>query len=237
MWKSERVGLVIPAFNEERSVGAVVEEFRGLCVDGAPLLDRIVVCDNASTDATAAEAERGGAEVVREEIQGYGAACLAGIATLGDDVEIVAFADADRSDDPAELPRLLEEISRGADLVIGSRVLGRAEPGALTPQQRFGNALAAFLIRLRWNAPVTDLGPFRVIRRRALERLAMADRTYGWTVEMQVKAIKRGLVIREVPVTYRRRVGKSKISGTVKGTIGAGVKILGTIFLEGLIRK
>jgi len=220
---------VIPAYNEEPSIGEVVRGFLRLPGDGGrPLLDDLVVCNNGSTDDTKQMATAAGARVVTEPERGYGAACLRAIAALGD-ADVVLFADADRSDVPEEAERLLEAIAGGADLVIGSRVLGRAEAGALTPQQRFGNRLAAFLIRRLWKHETTDLGPFRAIRRDALTRIGMKDRNYGWTVEMQVKTIQAGLRVVEVPADYRRRVGVSKVSGTIRGTIGAGVKILGTI--------
>lgn len=222
------VAIVIPALDEEASIGAVVA---GLPRAG---VDEIVVCDNGSRDRTAQVARAAGATVVGAARRGYGSACLAGLAHLrsrpAGPPSIVAFVDADGSDVPAELPRLLAPIERGeADLVIGSRVLGRAEPGALTLPQRLGNRLAAFLLRSLWGATTTDLGPFRAIRWEALEGLGMADPDYGWTVEMQVKAIRAGLVTVEAPVTYRRRIGVSKISGTVRGVVGAGSKILWTI--------
>ncbi len=229
MYEGLRVGCVIPAFNEAPSVGLVVSDLLGLAGErGEKMIDDLVVCDNGSTDGTGDVAVRAGARVVREERRGYGSACLAGIATL-DEVDVVLFADADRSDVAAEAIDLLDGIAGGADLVIGSRVLGRAEPGALTAQQRFGNRLAAFLIRLIWKENATDLGPFRAMRRDSLEIICMEDRDYGWTVEMQVKAYRHGMKVIEVPATYRKRIGKSKISGTVKGTLLAGYKILGTI--------
>lgn len=234
MHKGDTIGLVIPAFNEEASVGLVVRGFLDLVGDGSRrLIEDLVVCDNASTDRTAEVAAGAGARVVREERRGYGSACLAAIAAL-EEVDVVLFADADRSDKPSESYALLDAIASGSDLAIGSRVLGRAESGSLTPQQRFGNALASWLIRRIWNHPTTDLGPFRAIRISALRRLDMRDRDYGWTVEMQVKAIQSGLNVAEVPVSYLRRIGKSKISGTVRGTVGAGTKILGTIGVLGL---
>lgn len=210
-------------------MGHVVRELLALRGDGGEvLLDDLVVCDNASSDATARVAREAGARVVREERRGYGAACLAGIAALRP-VDTVLFADADHSDHPPEALALLEAIDEGADLAVGSRVRGHVEPGAFTPPQRLGNALASFLIRRLWGHPTTDLGPFRAIRREVLEALAMTDRTYGWTVEMQVKAIQAGFRVVEVPASYRRRIGRSKISGTVRGTVGAGWKILTTI--------
>jgi len=194
----------------------------------------IVVVDNGSRDATAEVARAAGATVVREPKRGYGAACLAGLAHLrARPPAIVAFMDADGSDDPAQLPDLLAPIRRGeADLVIGSRALGRREPGSLSPVQAFGNHLAAFLLRLLFGVRATDLGPFRAIRWEALERLRMRDTNYGWTVEMQARAARAGLRMLEVPVRYRRRAadaGPSKISGTLHGATAAGWKILVTL--------
>ena len=229
MYGGERVGCVIPAFNEEASVGLVVGDLLALEGDGgAPMIDDLVVCDNASSDRTGDVAAGAGARVVREKRRGYGSACIAAIAALGE-VDVVLFADADRSDVAEESYLLLDALRAGADLVIGSRVLGTPEKGALTPQQRFGNDLAALLIRLIWKHRTTDLGPFRAIRRSALEAIGMKDRDFGWTVEMQVQAVRHGMTVTEVPATYRKRIGKSKISGTVTGTVLAGYKILTTI--------
>lgn len=202
------------------------------------VVKRIVICDNGSTDRSASlanEARGNGlpVEVVFEPRRGYGSACLAGLAHLRATgaPEIVVFLDGDFSDHPEELTLLVRPINEGrADLVIGSRKLGVAEPGAMLPQARFGNALAVFLIRVLTGFRYTDLGPFRAIRWDALETLAMEDRDYGWTCEMQMKAIGAGLRIVEVPVSYRRRVGVSKITGTLAGTLGAGVKILTWVF-------
>ena len=234
---STRVSIVIPALDEERAVGTVVRALPRSAPEWD--LDEVVVCDNGSRDRTADVARAAGATVVPAARRGYGSACLAGLAYLSarpaGPPQVVAFVDADGSDEPGELPRLLGPLVEGrADLVIGSRVLGRAEPGALTVPQRFGNRLAAFLLRLRWGAATTDLGPFRAVRWASLERLAMADPDYGWTVEMQARACRAGLVTVEVPVTYRRRVGTSKISGTVRGVAFAGTKILWTIAREAL---
>lgn len=225
------VAVVIPALDEEASIAEVVQTLP------SALIGEIVVCDNGSVDETAARARAAGATVIAAARRGYGSACLAGLRYLAErpagPPDVVVFVDADRSDRPEELPLLLAPIHEGrADLVIGSRVLGAAEKGAMTLPQRFGNRLAAVLIRALYGARVTDLGPFRAITWSALQRLAMRDPDYGWTVEMQVKAIKAGLRTVEVPVTYRRRVGRSKISGTVRGVLGAGWKILGTIALE-----
>ncbi len=225
------IALVIPARDEQASVGAVVAEMQAQPV---PLIV-VVVVDNGSRDATASRARAAGATVVSEPRAGYGRACLAGLAHLAPDPpQVVVFADADRSDDPADLAALVAPITQGDnDLVIGSRRLGqlagRVEPGALLPQARWGNALACALMRMRWGGRFTDLGPFRAIRWDALERLGMADETFGWTVEMQVRALRAGLGWAEVPVAYRRRVGRSKISGTVNGTVRAGAKILWTV--------
>jgi len=225
------VSIVIPALDEEASVGRVVS---GLPREG---IDEIVVCDNGSRDRTAEVARAAGATVVAATRRGYGSACLAGLAHLktrpGGPPAIVAFVDADGSDLPEELTLVLAPLRAGrADLVVGSRVLGAAEPGALTLPQRFGNRLAAFLLRRLYGAKTTDLGPFRAIRWASLERLDMRDPDYGWTVEMQAKALRLGLVTVEVPVTYRRRIGRSKISGTVRGVVGAGTKILWTLARE-----
>lgn len=224
------IAVLIPALNEERSIGAVVEAFRQA---RSPAIHQIIVADNGSSDATAERARAAGAQVVFEPHRGYGAACLAAIAAMADDVDVVVFADADGADDPNELGALVAPIVSGeAHLVIGSRRLGHAEPGALTLPQRFGNRLAVSLIRFFWGARFTDLGPFRAIRRDALDALAMADRDFGWTVEMQVKAARAGLLCTERPAHYRRRVGVSKISGTVRGVIQAGSKILFVIARE-----
>jgi glycosyltransferase involved in cell wall biosynthesis len=196
------------------------------------LVDEIVVVDNGSADRTAEVARGHGAIVVHEPVAGYGAACLAGITRIAESSNVVVILDADRSDYPEDLAALLSPIAAGeADLVIGSRTLGGAEPGALPWNQRFGNRLACALMRALYGTRPTDMGPFRAIRRDALEGLAMRDRTFGWNVEMHAKALIAGLSIMEVPVRYRSRIGKSKISGTVRGTVRAGAKIMGTILV------
>ncbi len=222
MLQGLRVGVVIPALNEERSIALVI-------ADIPSWVDQIVVADNGSTDDTAGVAETAGALVVCEPERGYGAACQTGIKHLRD-VDIVVFMDGDYSDFPSEMHLLVAPIvNRAADLVIGSRVLGKAEPGALAPQQKFGNWLACWLIRRLYKVTYTDLGPFRAIRAASLSQLEMRDRNYGWTVEMQIKAARSGLSIAEVPVNYRRRIGVSKVSGTLKGSVLAGVIILSVI--------
>jgi rSAM/selenodomain-associated transferase 2/rSAM/selenodomain-associated transferase 1 len=219
-----RISTIIPALNEERSLGKVLTAI-------PPWIDDVIVADNGSTDRTQEVALSHGARVVHEPRRGYGSACLAAMAEL-DCPDIVLFMDGDFSDHPDEADLLVDPIIAGnADMVLGSRVLGDHEPGALTPQAIFGNWLACKLIDLFWGVTFTDLGPFRAIRYNALQRLHMRDPDYGWTVEMQIKAARLGLSVLEVPVSYRPRVGKSKVSGTVKGVIGAGTKILGTIFL------
>jgi glycosyltransferase involved in cell wall biosynthesis len=220
------IDVVIPALNEEASLALVLADLP------RPPVRRVVVADNASVDATARVAREGGAEVVAAPRRGYGSACLAGLAHLRETgpPDVVVFVDADYSDHPEELPALVAPILAGeADLVIGSRVLGRRERGALLPQARAGNLVACLLIRLFYGHRFTDLGPFRAIRWDALERLGMADPNFGWTAEMQVKAVRRGLRSTEVPVSYRRRLGVSKITGTVSGTLRAGYKILWTV--------
>jgi glycosyltransferase involved in cell wall biosynthesis len=197
----------------------------------ADLVDEVIVIDNASTDETADNASAAGATVVRETRKGYGFACLAGIeAARSRRPDVIVFLDGDYSDHPDELPLLLAPIRNGeADLVIGSRMTGHREPGAMLPQALAGNRLACALMRLIWGARFTDLGPFRAIRFEALEALEMQDETYGWTIEMQIKAVRAGLRCTEVPVSYRRRIGVSKITGTVSGTLKASWKILWTI--------
>jgi glycosyltransferase involved in cell wall biosynthesis len=234
--KLEGVVVVIPALNEEESLPLVLRDL--------PPIERVIVVDNGSTDATARVAAEEGAQVVGEPERGYGAACLRGLAAIEEFVDrggspprVVAFADADYSDHVDRLPELVAPIESGAaDFVLGSRLLGHREPGAMTPQSLFGNRLACFLMRHLFGGRYTDLGPFRAIDYLSLRRLGMVDRNFGWTVEMQIKALRHGLRIVEIPVPYRRRIGRSKISGTLVGTIRAGWKILYLIGKYGVSR-
>ena len=224
---TQTVAVIIPALDEEPSIGKVLDDI-------PRWVDDVVVVDNGSTDGTRRVAEAHGARVLREPERGYGAACLLGMAAL-EEPDIVVFLDGDYSDYPEQMERLVDPIVEGrAEMVLGSRVLGSREPGALLPQARFGNWLSCSLMRLLWKHRYTDLGPFRAIKRSSLEQLGMADRNFGWTVEMQVKAVRAGLRVQERPVSYRRRIGRSKVTGTVKGVVGAGTKILYTIFRQAL---
>src|SRR6266567_3149061 len=226
MYRGKSIVLILPARNEALALPDVLAAVPS-CVD------RVVVVDNGSTDATALVARDGGAEVVSEPTPGYGLACLAGIAFLKSaPPDIVAFADADGSDDLPSLAGLLDLLAQDeADFALARRV--PSDPEALTLQQRFGNRLATFLIRLFWGHRYADLGPMRAIAWKALERLGMRDRGFGWTVEMQIKALKKGLRVREIPLPYSRRsAGYSKISRTLTGAVRAGGKILWVIGRE-----
>jgi glycosyltransferase involved in cell wall biosynthesis len=219
-----RAVLIIPALNEEPAIGGTLDRVP------PDLYQVIIVADNGSQDRTAEVARMRGATVVSEPERGYGAACLRAIRALPEGIDAVVFMDADASDDPAEAALLLEPICAGrADLVLGSRTLGRAEAGALAPHQILGNRLATWLIRALFGHRYTDLGPFRAIRADALRKLGMRDRNYGWTIEMQIKALRQGLRVLEVPVSYRRRVGVSKISGNWRASLAAGAKIIWTV--------
>ncbi len=232
-----RISVLIPALNEETSLPLVLGDL--------PAVGEVIVVDNGSTDRTADVAAECGATVVSEPQRGYGAACLRGLETIRHSIQIgrqvprvVAFVDADYSDHPNLLPMLVKPIvDNEADLVLGSRLLGEMQPGAMPPQSVYGNKVACFLMRLFFGGHYTDLGPFRAIDYGSLRMLNMVDRNFGWTVEMQIKATRAGLRTREVPVPYRRRIGASKISGTVSGTIKAGSKILYLIAKYGLTSR
>lgn len=230
MYENKTVAAIIPAYNEQESIVRVINELQALTgSNNSPLFDDILVCDNASTDLTARRARNAGARIVHEATLGYGRACLTAIQALKPP-DVVVFVDADHSIVAEEILLLLAPLKRGADLVVGSRVLGHRNPGSLTLPQRFGNWLASQTIGFLWGYRVTDLGPFRAVCYHSLRRLQMKDKKYGWTVEMQVKAIQAGMDMVEVPVTSLKRIGKSKISGTLKGCIGAGFGIFSTIF-------
>ena len=219
--------LIIPALNEELSIGTTISGFLAIKPEMI-----VIVCDNGSNDNTAKIASEAGAHVVKEIQRGYGIACQKGISALPIDCEIVVFADGDCADNPADLPLLLNPILEGkADFVLGSRMIRAQQRGALTQHARFGNWLATTMIRWIWKFSYTDLGPFRAIKRDSLQALEMKDLNYGWTIEMQIKAILAGLKVKEVNVSYRKRIGKSKVSGTIKGSILAGLIILRTIFI------
>lgn len=223
-----KVSVIIPVLNEEASIANVLQAIPG------DLANEIIVVDNGSTDRTAEIASSLGARVLSETRRGYGHACLKGIAGA-DSPDIVVFLDGDYSDYPEEMVSLVDPIREGAaDLVIGSRTTGRQEKDAHPAHARFGNWLAGTLIHFFHGFRYTDLGPFRAIRYSALQELGMVDRTFGWTVEMQIKAIRKGLRVREVPVSYRKRIGKSKISGTLVGSLKAGTKIIWTILKYGI---
>ena len=230
MHHNSKISVIIPALNEEESIGQVLNDIPG------EIVKDIIVVDNGSNDNTVTVANSLGASVIPEPLKGYGAACLRGISMLKQDTDIVVFLDADYSDYPQDLHTVVKPIVTGkAEMVIGSRMSGTREKGALLPQAVFGNKLATFLIWLFWGFKYTDLGPFRAIKYKDLLALNMIDKNFGWTVEMQIKALKKGLQIMEVPVRYRKRIGKSKITGTFSGTIRAGVKIIYTIFKYGFL--
>lgn len=220
----KQVVVIIPALNEEASLRIVLPNLVAL----GP--GQIIVGDNGSTDRTADVARSHGAEVIHESQRGYGAACWAAMQHIRPGIEIVLFVDADASDDLSRAEELVAPIARDeADLVIATRDAASVEKGALSPQQRFGNRLATWLIRLRWGYRYRDLGPFRAIRRSSLDRIAMQDRAFGWTVEMQIRALQERLRIQQVSVHYKNRIGQSKIGGTIRGSIKAGYWILSTI--------
>jgi len=221
------IKVIIPAINEEDSIGLVVSEL-------PKHVSEIVVVDNGSSDDTVANAKKAGATVITENRKGYGFACLKGLNYISErskTPDIIVFIDGDYSDYPEELDKVVAPIlENDIDFVIGARKKSLREPGSMTPQQVFGNKLATFLMRLFFGSKFTDLGPFRAIKYEKLKELKMQDTTYGWTVEMQLKILRKKMSYIEVPVRYKRRIGVSKVSGTVKGTIFAGIKILGWIF-------
>ena len=230
MRNKKTVAVIIPAFNEEQSIAKVISAIPSW-------VDDVLVVDNGSTDQTIQMARHTRAKVITEQQKGYGAACYRGIEEM-QAADIIVFLDGDFSDYPEEMHSLVDPITEDqVQMVIGSRALGEVEPGALTPQQRYGNALACFLIKLFWGKRHTDLGPFRAISSAALRQIDMQDRGFGWTVEMQIRAIQEGMNVLEVPVRYRKRIGKSKISGTITGVIMAGTVIIKTIFVAALTKK
>ncbi|MCE2399587.1 glycosyltransferase family 2 protein [Candidatus Poribacteria bacterium] len=223
-----KVSVIIPVLNEEGAIANVINDIP------KSLVQEIIVVDNGCTDRTVEIARQHGAKVVTEPRRGYGSACLAGIAAV-QVADIIVFLDGDYSDDPTEMPSLVQPIQEGlAEFVVGTRV--PSEKGALLPQAQFGNKLATFLMRIFFGVQYTDLGPFRAIRYEQLQALGMQDKNFGWTIEMQLKAAKMGMNVREVPVSYRKRIGTSKISGTFIGSIRAGAKILTTLFRYTILR-
>lgn len=221
------IKVIIPAFNEERSIDKVINDI-------PEIVSEVIVVDNNSSDTTASVARNTGATVLSENKQGYGYACLKGMDYIANQDEkpiIVVFLDGDYSDYPEELTKIVQPIIDGAvDFVVGARIREWREKGAMTPQQVFGNWLATYLMKLFFRAKFSDLGPFRAIKYKQLIALGMEDKTYGWTVEMQLKVIKRKIKYTEIPVRYKNRIGQSKVSGTIKGSILAGIKILTWIF-------
>jgi glycosyltransferase involved in cell wall biosynthesis len=220
--------VIIPAYNEEKSISSVINDI--------PMerVSKVIVVNNCSTDRTTEIAEEAGATVLNESLMGYGAACLTGIDYLeGKGFELVVFLDGDYSDYPEEIGLLIDPVISGEyDFVLGSRVMGKREKGALPFQSRFGSVIAGFFINLFWHVRFTDLGPFRAIKYDKLIKLDMKDKWFGWTIEMQIKAAKKKYKIKEIPVSYRKRIGKSKVTGTIKGSVMAGVIILKTIIVQ-----
>lgn len=229
MVKQSHITAIIPALNEEDAIGVVVRDLLALQdSDGEAIIHQVIVADNGSIDLTALRARAAGAQVVSENRRGYGAACLAAMNSIID-TDVVLFVDGDCSVRVSQVPLLLDAMYKGADMAIGSRCLGTIEPGAMSLPQHLGNGLIAKMIALVWRTQVTDIGPLRAIRYPALQKLAMQDKAYGWTVEMQVKAFQQSLVVLEVPVDCLVRVGHSKVSGTVRGVIGAACGMFGMI--------
>lgn len=230
MREDPKIVAIIPALNEEASIGKVIAEL-------PDIVGAVIVCDNGSTDRTVQVATDAGAMVVTEPERGYGAACLKAVFAAPDSTDILLFIDGDYSDFPQEAVDIVRPIIEDqADMVIGSRMMTRKNHHALPPVAAFGNWLTSWLIRLRWGVKFTDIGPFRAIRFDSYRRLDMRDRDFGWTTEMQVKAVKRKLRCVEIPVSYRSRIGTSKISGTISGSVRAGVKFLWIILREAVTR-
>lgn len=219
------LSIIIPALNEEKSIGYVIKSI-------PKIYREVIVVDNGSSDKTSKVAFENGAKVITEKNKGYGFACLKGIDYLKENPpDIIVFLDGDYSDYPEEINKIIEPICKNqVDFVIGSRVKSLRENGSMTPQQVFGNKLACFLMNLLYNSTFTDLGPFRALKWKTLKELKMTDKTYGWTVEMQLKILRNRIAYCEVPVRYRKRIGYSKVSGTLKGSVLAGVKIISWIF-------
>ena len=219
------LSIIIPALNEEKSIGYVIKSI-------PKIYREVIVVDNGSSDKTSKVAFENGAKVITEKNKGYGFACLKGIDYLKENPpDIIVFLDGDYSDYPEEINKIIEPICKNqVDFVIGSRVKSLRENGSMTPQQVFGNKLACFLMNLLYNSAFTDLGPFRAIKWKTLKELKMTDKTYGWTVEMQLKILRNRIAYCEVPVRYRKRIGYSKVSGTLKGSVLAGIKIISWIF-------
>jgi len=234
LYKNKTINVIIPAFNEQESIGKVINAIPAS-------VDEVVVANNNSSDHTKQVAETAGATVVFETRKGYGYACLKAmdyIAQKDKTPDIIVFLDGDYSDYPEQLTQLVDTIvNEGYDFIVGARVKAYREKGAMTFPQLFGNALATFLMKLIYGAKFTDLGPFRAIRYDKLLQLKMEDKTYGWTVEMQLKALSHNLNYKEIPVNYRNRIGESKVSGTVKGAVMAGIKILTWVFKYAIVKK
>lgn len=229
MYERHKIVIIIPAVNEEASIAKVIKAIP------PDVADRVIVVDNGSVDRTKEVADQCGADVLTEACKGYGSACLKGLSAINN-ADIVVFLDGDYSDYPEQIMRLLDPIvADKADFVLGSRVLGHREKGSLLAQAYWGNKLTTFLIKLFTGFSFSDMGPMRAIRFQCIESFEMKDKNFGWNVEMQMKAVKQGLRIQEVPVDYRKRIGKSKISGTISGTIKAGVKIIYSVFKYALV--
>ena len=223
---TNKIAVIIPVYNEEKSIKKVINDIP------QNIINEVIVVNNNSTDNTVAVAKEAGATVLNETFQGYGAACLTGIRYCkSKGFDIIVFLDGDYSDYPEEIPEIINPIiNEDYDFIIGSRILGKKEKGALPFQSQVGSIIAGILINIFWKVKYTDLGPFRAIKFDKLLDLEMQDRWYGWTVEMQIKAARDKYKIKEVPVKYRKRIGQSKVTGTIKGTVMASIIILSTIF-------